>query len=79
VYDLTLNISQQNYTGVIVPQTHKVRISVPEGNEAKVFEAGHQYNVILTVYGLEEVRVSVELTPWVDSDEPIIIDPDKKD
>lgn len=79
VYDLTLNISQENYTGVIVPQTHKVRISVPEGNEAKVFEAGHQYNVILTVYGLEEVRVSVELTPWVDSDEPIIIDPDKKD
>lgn len=79
VYDLTLNISQEKYSGVIVPQTHKVRINVPEESEARVFEAGHQYNVILTIYGLEEVKISVELTPWIDSDEPIIIDPDKKD
>lgn len=78
-YYLTMNISQENYSGIIVPQKHEIRISVPVGSDAKVFEAGHQYNVIITVYGLEEVKVSVELTPWIDDEEPIIIDPDKKD
>lgn len=78
-YYLTMNISQENYSGIIVPQKHEIRIGVPEGSDAKVFEAGHQYNVIITVYGLEEVKVAVELTPWIDDEEPIIIDPDKKD
>lgn len=78
-YYLTMNISQENYSGIIVPQKHEIRIGVPAGSDAKVFEAGHQYNVIITVYGLEEVKVTVELTPWIDDEEPIIIDPDKKD
>ena len=77
-YYLTMNISQENHSGIIVPQKFSMKIPVPKDSEAKVFEAGHQYTVLLTIYGLEEVKINVELTPWIEGEE-IPIDPDKKD
>ena len=40
------------------------------------FEAGKQYNVTITVYGLEEVEVTAHLTGWEDGGD-ITIDPDE--
>lgn len=41
----------------------------------KAFEAGKRYEVTLTVYDLEEVKVSASLTEWVDGDSTVY-DPD---
>lgn len=38
-----------------------------EGSVA--FEAGHSYNVKITIYGLEEIQVSAELEPWINGGE----------
>ena len=42
------------------------------------FEKGKQYRVYITVYGLEEVVVNVQLVPWEDAG-TITIDPDQKE
>lgn len=47
-----------------------VKISITEG-----FKAGYNYNVKLTVYGLEEIAVDATLTAW-ENGQDIEIDPD---
>ena len=42
------------------------------------FEAGKQYVVNITVYGLEAVKVDVELRPWEDAG-TVTVDPDEKE
>lgn len=39
------------------------------------FEAGHSYNVQISVWGLEQIEVTATLTPWT-SDEDIPVDPE---
>lgn len=40
------------------------------------FEAGKNYNVNITVYGLEEIEIKASLTAWEDGGD-ITIDPDE--
>ena len=50
-----------------------IPLVMPEG---ETFSPGNQYNVKLSVYGIQEVRTEVTLTPWIFGGS-IIIDPDK--
>lgn len=78
--DMILKIMQRGATAVgYVPyKTHLEIKNEPDVNGQPVlFEAGKNYNVYLTVYGLEEVRISVTLTEWDDAE--IYLDPDADD
>ena len=78
--DMVLRILQN---GATAPgyRPYKMHLEIendPDVNGQPVlFEAGKNYNVYLTVYGLEEVRISVTLTEWDDAN--IILDPDDDD
>lgn len=47
-----------------------------DGKPVEKFEAGYQYDIILTVYGPEEVKITAVLTEWKDGGNTVI-DPDK--
>lgn len=48
------------------------------GNPASAFEAGKQYLVRITVYGLEAVKVDIELRQWEEAG-TVTVDPDQKE
>ena len=78
--DMVLKIVQDRATapGYRPYKTHLVIENAPDKNGMPVkFEAGKNYNVYLTVYGLEEVRLSVTLTEWDNA--RIDLDPDMDD
>lgn len=78
--DMILKIEQVGATAVGYRpyKTHLEIKNDPDANGQPVlFEAGKNYNVYLTVYGLEEVRISVTLTEWDDA--AIYLDPDQDD
>lgn len=78
--DMILKIEQAGATAVGYRpyKTHLEIKNDPDVNGQPVlFEAGKNYNVYLTVYGLEEVRISVTLTEWNDAE--IYLDPDQDD
>ena len=78
--DMILKIMQSGATaiGYRPYKTHLEIKNDPDVNGQPVlFEAGKNYNVYLTVYGLEEVRISVSLTEWDDAE--IYLDPDADD
>lgn len=52
----------------------KVQFNDPDATREK-FMPGEQYNVNITVYGLEKIEVNVELVPWVEVGS-VEIDPD---
>ena len=76
-YKLTVYTSQDGTTTPIAPLEQILNIAnitgAPEG--AVAFEAGYTYKVTIVVYGLEEVKISVELEEWKDGGSTII-DPD---
>lgn len=76
-YKLTVYTSQEGTTTPIAPLEQILNIAnitgAPEG--AVAFEAGYTYKVTIVVYGLEEVKISVELEEWKDGGSTII-DPD---
>ena len=76
-YKLTVYTSQEGTTTEIAPLEQILNIAnitgAPEG--AVAFEAGYTYKVTIVVYGLEEVKISVELEEWKDGGSTII-DPD---
>lgn len=49
-----------------------------EGAPTDAFAAGYSYNVVIKIYGLEEVEITVTLDEWKDGGETII-DPDDED
>ena len=49
-----------------------------EGAPTDAFTAGYSYNVVIKIYGLEEVEITVTLDEWKDGGETII-DPDDED
>ena len=51
-------------------------IKTKDGKTLTSFEAGYQYDVILTIYGPEKVEITANLTDWKDGGYEII-DPDK--
>lgn len=59
VYDITPSI--------VIPQTASEKVTA--------FEKGKQYKVTITVYGLEDIRITTELTAWEPKGD-IFLDPD---
>ena len=47
-----------------------------DGKRVEMFEAGYQYDIILTVYGPEEVEITAVLTEWKEGGSTVV-DPDK--
>lgn len=67
-YPLTISLSQdvlEQLTGAKVtkPLEQKATIKM---DGVKAFEPGKSYKVTITVYGLEEIKVTATLVPWVD-------------
>lgn len=61
-YPLAFQLKQ---TGKELPVNQTETITLT-GNTA--FEAGKSYTVNLTIYGLEQIKITVALTPWVDGE-----------
>ena len=40
-------------------------VAVPQGSKISAFEAGYSFDVTITVYSLEEIEATAELTQWV--------------
>ena len=80
-YNITINFKQTiNGKEISFNNDEKLKpanVKDDEGNVLSLdsFEAGKNYNVYITVYGLEEVKVDVTLTEW-DEAGKIIIDRD---
>lgn len=76
-YKLLVSTSQEGVATEIEPQEYEINIAnitgAPDG--ATAFEAGYSYKVTLVIYGLEEVKFTVELEEWKDGGSTII-DPD---
>lgn len=67
-YPLTIALSQDvlqkvGEAKVTMPLEQKATIKM---NGAKKFEPGKSYKVTITVYGLEDIRVTATLVPWAD-------------
>ena len=67
-YPLTIALSQDvlqtvGATKVTMPLEQKATIKMEGG---KKFEPGKSYKVTITVYGLEDIRVTATLVPWAD-------------
>lgn len=67
-YPLTISLSQdvlEQLTGAKVtkPLEQKATIKM---DGVKAFEPGKSYKVTITVYGLEDIRVTATLVPWAD-------------
>ena len=79
-YDMIIRIFQEGATADPY-HPYKLHLPIVIGEDANGVplkaEPGKNYNVYLTVYGLEEVRVSVTITKW--EDDEIYIDPDEDD
>lgn len=59
-----------------ITEDYNFTLTPPEG--ATEFLAGYQYDVIVTVYGPEEVKVSVSLLPWGEGGD-VNYDPDNEE
>lgn len=67
-YPLTITLSQDvlqkvGEAKVTMPLEQKATIKM---DGAKKFEPGKSYKVTITVYGLEDIRVTATLVPWAD-------------
>lgn len=79
LYHFTLNLEQTGVTAGIAPQALDIDLTTLTGEGQKPYaEPGKQYVVKLIVYGVEDVKVTVSLTDWVEGGE-VEIDPDADD
>lgn len=62
-HTITIVMEQENVN--VAPEPIVKTINIPSG----ATEEGKKYNVNVTIYGLEEVSISVSLTAWEDGDE----------
>lgn len=67
-YPLTIALSQD-----VLQKVGETKVTMPLEQNAtikmdgvKAFEPGKSYKVTITVYGLEEIKVTATLVPWVD-------------
>lgn len=51
-------------------------VKTADGKPVEKFEAGYQYDIILTVYGPEEVKITAVLTEWKEGGSTVV-DPDE--
>lgn len=79
LYHFTLELEQVGVTAGIAPQALDIDLTSLTGEGQKPYaEPGKQYVVKLIVYGVEDVKVTVSLTDWVEGGE-VEIDPDADD
>ena len=78
-YELTIQTSMDGIHTPINPQTHTLTPAMVDtdgqGTQASAFEAGKEYIITLTVYGLEQVIPTVTLGKWTPGGN-VDIDPD---
>ena len=69
-HDVVVKTSNKLYPSLTIPDLELTvkaeEIITPDGKAISTFAAGYQYDVILMVYGPEEVKVSAYLNEWVD-------------
>lgn len=68
VYKLTIRqkvLAKINDVPTPTETTSELEIKLNE-EASKAFEMGHSYHVKITIYNLEEIKVSAELEPWID-------------
>ena len=69
-HDVVVKTSNKQYPSLTIPDLELTvkaeEIITPDGKAISTFAAGYQYDVILMVYGPEEVKVSAYLNEWVD-------------
>lgn len=75
-YTFKMSFTQTGATGFDHTEEHTLTPDLVEGSAATAFEAGNQYTVTVKVYGVQEIKISVELTPWGEN-QNIEIDEDK--
>lgn len=56
-------------------KTAKIPWEIKLPTDGALFAAGTAYNIIIKVYGLEEIKIDATLTPWAQG-EDVTIDPD---
>ena len=61
-YEIQVVLSQpdKNNPSNTLSYTYVFTMNAPSGN----FEMGKSYNVKLTIYGLQEIKVTTSLAPW---------------
>ena len=64
-YKLEIVMSQETPDGIVYSFTYPYTLT-PETAGTTAYEAGKQYNVTFKVYGIEEIKLDVTLTPWAD-------------
>ena len=66
-YEATIYIHQtpEGRTEAIAKPS-PMTIKLPANAASALFAAGTAYNVVVTVYGLQEIQVTTELTNWID-------------
>ena len=74
-YEIVISTEQDMNNSSAIEENEKgsitQKITVADG-----FVAGKNYNVNITVYGLEEIEIKASLTAWEDGGD-ITIDPDE--
>ena len=61
-YQLSIHVKENKLDGSVLRYENRMSLTSPEGH----FGEGNQYVVHLTVYGLEEISINVELKKWVE-------------
>ena len=81
-YTFTLKMKQTGVNTEPAPQSFTVTPAMVDTDSAQdglqpatAFEAGKNYTITISIYGLEEVKITAELTPWVEGGS-VVIDPD---
>ena len=63
-YQLEIQMEQETPEGKTYEFSYHHTMTAPGG--AASFVAGNQYNVNFTIYGIEQIKLDVTLTPWAD-------------
>ena len=74
-YVMEVDLEQVDKNGTPVPNTLRNVLTLKNGAG---FKPGQQYHINITVYGLEEIKLELELTPWeyVPGDNDVDVDDD---
>lgn len=77
-FDLTVSMEQTGVESGVADLNAKISASALTGDNVNTaaFEAGKEYKVVITIYGLEQVIVTAELVDWTDGG-TVTIDPDQ--
>lgn len=77
-FDLIVSMEQEGVESGVADLNAVIAASALEGDGVNTskFEAGKEYKVVITIYGLEQVVVTAELVDWTDGG-TVPIDPDQ--